>query len=129
MKDSEGVSDYITRGKIVVNQLKRNGENLIETKIVEKILISLTDAFKNIVCTIEELKNLKELSVDELVDSLMAHKQRKKLKKKEPLRDALQAKVVVKEKVMYVQKEQVCDRGDRDQGKGRGEMGQSSQNS
>jgi gag-polypeptide of LTR copia-type len=129
MKDSEGVSDYITRGKIVVNQLKRNGENLIETKIVEKILISLTDAFKNIVCTIEELKNLNELLVDELVDSLMAHKQRKKLKKKEPLRDALQAKVVVKEKVMYVQKEQVCDRGDRDQGKGRGEMGQSSQNS
>jgi gag-polypeptide of LTR copia-type len=129
MKDSEGVSDYITRGKIVVNQLKRNGENLIETKIVEKILISLTDAFKNIVCTIEELKNLNELSVDELVVSLMAHKQRKKLKKKEPLRDALQAKVVVKEKVMYVQKEQVCDRGDRDQGKGRGEMGQSSQNS
>jgi division protein CdvB (Snf7/Vps24/ESCRT-III family) len=44
IKDSEGVSDYITRVQTVANQLKRNGENLIETRIMEKILRSLTDA-------------------------------------------------------------------------------------
>jgi gag-polypeptide of LTR copia-type len=104
MKDFEGVLDYITRVQTVANQLKRNGENLIEMRIVENILRSLTDAFENIVCAIEESKDLNELSVDELVGSLMAYKQRKKLKKKESLEEALQAKVVLKEKAMYVQK-------------------------
>jgi gag-polypeptide of LTR copia-type len=41
MKDSEGVSNYIMRVQTMANQLKRNKENLIETRIVEKILRSL----------------------------------------------------------------------------------------
>jgi hypothetical protein len=67
-------------------------------------LRSLTDAFENVVCAIEESKDLNELSVDELAGSLMAHKQRKRLQKKESLKKALQVKVVLKEKTMYVQK-------------------------
>jgi hypothetical protein len=49
---------------------------------------------------------LTKLTIDELVDSLSAHEQRKNLKKKETLEDALQAKVVLEEKVLYVQKAQ-----------------------
>jgi predicted GNAT family acetyltransferase len=73
MKDSEGISDYITRVQIVTNHLKRNGENLIEMRIVEKILRSLTNAFENLVCAIKESKDLNELSIDEVAGSLMAH--------------------------------------------------------
>jgi transcriptional regulator with GAF, ATPase, and Fis domain len=124
MKDSERVSDYITRVQTVTNQLKRNGENLIDTRIVEKILRSLTYAFENVVCAIEESKDLNELSVDELAGSLMAHEQREKLNKKESLEEVLQAKVVLEDKAMYVQKGQVRGRGGRSLGQGRGEMGQ-----
>jgi gag-polypeptide of LTR copia-type len=46
--------------------------------MVEKILRSLTDTFENMICVIEESDNLTELSVDELVGSLLAHEQRKK---------------------------------------------------
>jgi hypothetical protein len=74
--------------------------------VVEKILRSLTDIFENICCTIEESNDLAELSVDELAGSLLAHEQRKNLKKKETLEEALQSKVVLEEKVMYVQKAQ-----------------------
>jgi hypothetical protein len=74
--------------------------------VVEKILRSLTDTFKNMIYAIEESKDLAELTIDELVGSLLAHKQRKNLKKKETLEEALQAKVVLKEKAMYVQKAQ-----------------------
>jgi hypothetical protein len=56
---------------------------------------------------------LNELSVDELAGSLMAHEQRKRLKKKESLEETLQAKVVLEENAMYVQKGQVHDRGGR----------------
>jgi gag-polypeptide of LTR copia-type len=46
MKDFEGVSYYITRVQTVMNYLKRNGENLIDMRIVEKILRSLMNYLK-----------------------------------------------------------------------------------
>jgi hypothetical protein len=45
-------------------------------------LRSLTDTFKNMVCAIEESKDLTNLSVNEFAGSLLAHEQRKNLKKK-----------------------------------------------
>jgi gag-polypeptide of LTR copia-type len=97
MKESEGVSNYITRVEMVVNQLKRNGEEISENRVVEKILRSLTNDFENIVYVIEESKNLAEMTVDELSSSLEVHEQRKKKKKQEVLEETLQAKATLKE--------------------------------
>ena len=102
MKESENVSYYITRVQTMVNQLNRNGEMLSETWVVEKILRSLTNNFENVVCAIEESKDLATFTVDELADSLEAHEQRKK--KEKTLDQALQTKASIKdEKVLYSQ--------------------------
>jgi len=61
------------------------------SQVVEKILRSLTNNFKNVVCAIEESKDLSTLTVEELVESLEAYEQRKK-KKVEPLDQLLQMK-------------------------------------
>jgi gag-polypeptide of LTR copia-type len=53
MKKSEGVSDYIARVEMGLNQLKRNGEEMSESKVVEKILRSLANNFDNVVYAIE----------------------------------------------------------------------------
>jgi gag-polypeptide of LTR copia-type len=70
----------ITRVQAVVNQLIRNGEALTDARVVEKILRSLTDNFENVVCAIEESKDLAKLTVDELAGSLEAHEQCKRKK-------------------------------------------------
>lgn len=124
MKESEGVSDYITRVQTVVNQLNRNGEALTNARTVEKILRSLTDSFENVVCAIEESKDLATLTVDELAGSLEAHEQRKKKKKEETLEQALQTKASIKdEKVLYSQNFRGRGRGSRVRGNGRGGRG------
>ena len=113
MKESEGVSEYITRVQTVVNQLKRNGETITDTRVVEKILRSLTENFENVVCAIEESRNLEEMTIDDLAGSLEAHEQRKK-KKQELLVEALQAKATIKEdKARYAHQ-------NRGRGRGRG---------
>jgi gag-polypeptide of LTR copia-type len=71
--ESMKMKEYITRVQVVVNQLIRNGEALTDARFVEKILRSLTGNFENVVCVIEESKNLAKLTVDELVGSLEAH--------------------------------------------------------
>jgi len=80
----------------VANQLARNGETLPASRVVEKILRSLTNDFENVVCTIEESKDLSNLTVEELAGSLEVHEQRKK-KKWEPLDQLLQTKMSIKD--------------------------------
>jgi len=72
MKDKEKVTEYITWVEKVTIQLGRNGEPIPASRVVEKILRSLIDDFKSIVCTIEESKDLSVLSVKEVVGSLEA---------------------------------------------------------
>ena len=91
--------------------------------VVEKIWRSFTDNFENVICAIEELKDLTKFTVDELSGSLEAHEQRKK-KKEEPLDQALQMKETIKDgKILYSQNFRGRDSGSC--GNGRAAQGNS----
>jgi len=61
------------------------------------------DDFENVVCAIEESRNLGEITIDDLGASLEAREHWNK-KKQEVLEEVLQTKMTIKEdKVMYAQ--------------------------
>ena len=62
--------NYVTT---TINQLKLYGEEMMEHRVVRKVLITLTKRFESVVTTIEEAKYLIHLSVDELMGSLLSH--------------------------------------------------------
>lgn len=76
--DKETISEFITRITRLVNQVKACGETTTEQYVVEKILISLTLRFYNVVVVIEEFKYLSTTSKEELQSTFKAHEQRMK---------------------------------------------------
>lgn len=71
MNESESIYQFMNKVMNIVNQIRANGEYLIEQKIIEKIMRSLPSKFDAIVVAIEESKDLTQLSVDELIGYLL----------------------------------------------------------
>nr|CAN76821.1 hypothetical protein VITISV_017285 [Vitis vinifera] len=66
MKLGESVSDYFSRTMAIINKMRIHGEKMEDVTVIEKILRSMTPKFNYVVCSIEESKDLDELSIDEL---------------------------------------------------------------
>ncbi|RDY06016.1 hypothetical protein CR513_10074, partial [Mucuna pruriens] len=64
MKDFELSSYFGNKVIMIVNQMKRYGENMEDICVVEKILHSLTIKFDFVVCIIKESKDLESMTID-----------------------------------------------------------------
>jgi hypothetical protein len=73
MDEDEIVSKYFLRVEELVNAMKGLGEKFEESLLVQKILRSLLDKFNPKVSAIEELNDLKTLSIDQLLGTLIAY--------------------------------------------------------
>ncbi|KAF2324311.1 hypothetical protein GH714_012253 [Hevea brasiliensis] len=76
MKKDETINNYFARVMMVANKMRSNGEDMSDTKIVEKILRTLTEKFTYVCVSIEESKDIETMSVDELQSSLVVHEQK-----------------------------------------------------
>ena len=90
MKEGEVISDYFSRVLTITNQLKRNGEKLEHIKIMEKILRSIDSKFDHAI--IEETKDLEAMTMEQLLGSLQAYKEKKK-KKEETVEQLLKTRI------------------------------------
>ncbi|XP_026420250.1 uncharacterized protein LOC113316247 [Papaver somniferum] len=109
MKDSEVAKDYYSRIMEIANQMKSYGENIGDKKLVEKILISLTDKYDPIVTAIEESKDIATLSVTELMGSLEAYEQRLNRRHEAPIESAFQSKLNLKAGKFSGKNEDSCE--------------------
>ncbi|XP_004301444.1 PREDICTED: uncharacterized protein LOC101291249 [Fragaria vesca subsp. vesca] len=76
MKVGESVTDYFSRVMSVANRMRTHGQQMDDATVVDKILRSLTEKFNYIAYSIEESKNIDEMSVDELQSLLLVHEQK-----------------------------------------------------
>ncbi|XP_004298385.1 PREDICTED: uncharacterized protein LOC101315335 [Fragaria vesca subsp. vesca] len=76
MKNDETITEYFARVMAISNKMRSNGEDIPNSRIVEKILRTLTERFTYVVVSIEESKNTDNMSIDELQSSLVVHEQK-----------------------------------------------------
>ncbi|KAK2966044.1 hypothetical protein RJ640_014095 [Escallonia rubra] len=93
MEDSETIFDYILRVHSVVNQLERNGKETEDSRVVKKILRSLDPKFDHVVIAIKKSNDTETMTVDELSGKLQVHEDKIERRNKEPIEEALQAKM------------------------------------
>ncbi|XP_060667875.1 probable disease resistance protein At1g58390 [Ziziphus jujuba] len=72
MKDSELVKDFIDKLMKVVNQIRILGEELGDRRVVEKVVVSLPEKFEAKISSLEESRDLNQISLSELVNALQA---------------------------------------------------------
>ena len=74
MEENETVRQYTDRLMKVVNRIRLLGEELIDKKIVEKVLVSLPKKFESNISSLEDSRYLSNMSLLELVNALQALK-------------------------------------------------------
>ena len=76
MKESESVDHFLANVMNIVNQIRLNGEDLSDQKVIKKVLRSFPSKFDIVVVTIDENKDLLMLSLDDMFGSLIADESR-----------------------------------------------------
>lgn len=77
MHDDESIPEFFLRVDDIVNSMKNLGDEIKDTTIVESILRSLTPKFDSRVSAIEEMQDLKNITIKQLHGILTAYEMRK----------------------------------------------------
>ncbi|XP_031282486.1 uncharacterized protein LOC116141082 [Pistacia vera] len=72
IQEAEFVKEYVDKLMVVVNKIKLLGEELTNKRIVEKVLVSLPERFEAKISSLEDFKDLSQISLSELVHPLQA---------------------------------------------------------
>ena len=72
MKETKVVKDYTDRLLMLVNKIMMLGEEFFDTRVVEKLLVTLPERFESKISSLEESKDLLIITLAELFNALQA---------------------------------------------------------
>ena len=97
MKESETIKEYADRLLSIVNKVRLLGTEFPDTRIVQKILVTVPEKFESTISSLENSKDLSSISLAELLYALQAQEQRRLMREEGMTEGALQAKLKLNE--------------------------------
>lgn len=91
MKESETIKEYSERLMNIANRVRLLGSSFNDSRIVEKILVTVPERFEATITTLENTKDLSKITLVELLNSLQAQEQRRLMREESPVEEALVA--------------------------------------
>ncbi|KAH9742327.1 DUF4219 domain-containing protein [Citrus sinensis] len=92
MKDFETIKDYSNRLLSIANKVRLLGYEFTDSRIVQKILVTVPERYEAIITTFENTKDLSKISLTELLNALQAPEQRRLMRGDTTTEGALAAK-------------------------------------
>lgn len=93
MKDSETVKEYSDRLLSIVIKVRMLGNKLPDSRVIEKLLVTLPEKFEPTIASLENTKDLSKITLAELLNALQAQEQRRLMRQEGSVEGALQAKL------------------------------------
>ena len=93
MKESKTIEEYANKLLSIANKIRLFGSNFFDSRIVEKILVTIPERFETAITSLENTKDLSKLTLTEFVNVLQAQEQGRKMRAKGSIEEALQAKL------------------------------------
>ena len=81
MKESETIKEYDNKLLSIANKVRLLSSNFSDSRIVEKILVTIPERFETTITSLENTKDLSKHTLVELVNALPAQEQRRKRRK------------------------------------------------
>jgi len=125
MKYSESIKEYSNKLFGIVNKVRLLGTSFSDSRIVEKILVTVPEKYEASITTLENTKDLCKITLAELLNALQAQEQRRLMRQDQIAEGALPAKHQDhgKDKRKFIKKFQAsineATTSTRNQGKGR----------
>lgn len=92
MKENETIKDYSERLLNIANRVRLLGSEFNDSRIVEKILVTVPERFEATITTLENTKDLSKITLGELLNALQAQEQRRVMREEGNNEGALPAK-------------------------------------
>ncbi|XP_022928014.1 uncharacterized protein LOC111434919 [Cucurbita moschata] len=92
MKELESVKEYSDRLLSIANKVRLLGSVLNDSRIVEKLQVTVPEKFEATITTLENTKDLSKISLTELLNALQAQEQRRSMRQQGVIEGALLVK-------------------------------------
>ncbi|XP_027929810.1 uncharacterized protein LOC114186017 [Vigna unguiculata] len=93
MKESETIKEYANKLLGIANKIRLLGSKFSDSRIVQKILVTVPEKFEASITTLENTKDLSNITLVELLSAMQAQEQRSKMRDEVLVEGALQAKL------------------------------------
>ena len=92
MKESETIKEYSNKLLGITNKIKLLGSDFADSRIVEKILVTVPERYEASITSLENTKDLSKITLAEVLHALQAQEQRRLMRQDRVVEGALPAK-------------------------------------